>query len=108
MFSLVRLHTDIIVNMTKVAQRRYDEESQIFEDKYKNKDKHYDFIKMKTILAHNENALVYNPEKGKLPWYTNECLIWFLDLFLLGWICDIILETNTFKVEYELKKLVLK
>jgi hypothetical protein len=72
-----------------------------------NKDKQYDFsIDKKIPCPLAETTLVYCPKNGRKPWFTNKCLMIFLDLFFVGWISRVFLNKNTNIVNYTITKYI--
>ena len=69
---------------------------------------HNDFSENRTIPHQAEHTLVYNTADGKLPWYANSGLLCQLDSCFCGWIQRFKLAEETYEVEYDLEKLILK
>lgn len=96
---LARLHTDKTVSLTAKAEERWRAEFSDFV-KRNDRDTHKETHTWKNIPHHEEYCLVYNPDMGDKPWFTNYWLIVFLDLIFLGWIQRAKFDTSTFKVDY--------
>ena len=103
---LTRLHTEKTVILSSKAAKRWFKEYDDFIDR-NDRDTHKDTSTWKDIPHHNEYCLVYNPDMGSKPWFTNFGLLIFLDIIFLGWIQRAKFDTQTFKVDYSLTKLVL-
>ena len=107
MLKIFRLNTTKVINFTPAGARRFNGEKDAFIAK-NNLDAHYDYSESRDIAGHNGHCLVYNPNEGSKPWFTDFCTLLLLDILMFGWIQRYKLDTKTYKVEYTLKKLVLR
>jgi hypothetical protein len=95
------------IQFSSAAHKRLEMEQRKFILENKDKDKYYDFsIEKKIPCPMADNTLVYCPKHGSKPWYTNKCLLIFLDLFFMGWIPRVFLNKNTNIVNYAITKYI--
>jgi len=67
----------------------------------------YEFTVDEDIPFQAEHCLVFNPEKGSRPWFTNPFYLFCLDLLSIGWIQRLWLAQRTKVVEYALVKYII-
>lgn len=70
------------------------------------RDRQYDFHIREEIPFQASHVLAYNKKDGDAPWFTSCCILFIMDLFLVGWIQRIWLNKQTKKIYYKLIKLV--
>ena len=105
MLRLTRLHTDKVYNYSPQASVRLQQQRANF-IAVNNHDTHYDYTLQQKIPHQTEWTLVFNEDGGKKPWYTNYCLMIFLDCLLLGWLQRLVLNASAKVVEYKLVKYI--
>ena len=52
-------------------------------------------------------VFAYNSDKGALPWFTSLGIYWILSLVGLGWLIRFIISSNSRRIVFEFKKLIL-
>ena len=104
---LTRLHTNKDIEFTEEAYDRYQREKDDW-IRDNSRDVNNDFSENRTIPHQAEHTLVYNTPDGKLPWYANSRLLCMMDALFCGWTQRVILTQETYEVEYDLEKLILK
>ena len=103
---LTRLRFYAIFDFTNYAN--HDFRNQMSSFKSRNiRDSQYDFRVHKTIPGFRENVLIYNQEKGELPWYVKTGFYYFLLVFMLSWVQRIFFSKNSTKVKFNISKLIL-
>ena len=105
MLTRLRVHQDI--EFSDEAEERYNREMEAWRQD-NSRDVHNDFSQSKTIPHGDPYTLVYNTADGKLPWYANSRLLCQMDAWFCGWIQRYQLAEETYEVDYDLEKLVLK
>lgn len=60
------------------------------------------------MTGYEKYIMMYNAEKGGLPWYANQKIYWLFSVLLLGWLIRIILTMKTKRITYEFVKVVIK
>lgn len=62
--------------------------------------------KEESIVGYEKYKMMYNAEKGELPWYANKKVYWVFSMLLLGWLFRIILTLKTKRMTYEFVKTI--
>ena len=102
---LSRLSTEKEIKYSTKAWHRFEKKKKKFIKKNR-RDKYYDYHHTEVINFMQKECLVYSPKQGEKPWFTNVCLMVFLDFIMLGWIPRYHLAKNTKIVDYEIIKYI--
>jgi len=71
------------------------------------RDRHYDFHVAKDIPGFRENVLIFNDTKGPMPWFCKRCNYVLAALFMLSWLNRIKFVSQSTKVTFTMRKMIL-
>ena len=100
---LTRLRVHKSYSSMPAAKLRYNEDRKKFIEN-NSRDVHNDFSIVKDVDHPEDFWLVYNPDAGAAPWFTDSSILFFLDIIMLGWIQRYKFMKSVCKIEFELRK----
>ncbi len=79
----MKLKLDLNINYSSQARARFTSEEEIFLERHIT-DTHYNYYVLKNIPGHEDHVLLYDDQKGSLPWYTSPKVYKVLSIFMLS------------------------
>jgi hypothetical protein len=91
---------------TATAKASYQYQKHEFKEKNIS-DTHYDFTENEILEGMKDSVLIYNSDLGALPWFAGRGTYWSFSLIGFSWIIRVLLVTNSKRVTFKFKKLIL-
>lgn len=107
-FQLTRFNLTKGYQLAPKANASYRYQKDTFISQHYFYDRYYDQRVEYVLRDFKPNILVFNPDKGGLPWYASKAMYVILTLLGFGWVLRIVLVNNTRAVSYASSKYIFK